>query len=192
MFRFEALYLISNYLISVHAKVKPYGCNQCDQSFLQRHHLGAHIMSVHQPPIHEEPDGTKSYVCAICQHRFKRKDHLKKHVETVHEKTRAYACMLCERRFGQKYHLAIHVSAVHEGKKPYACDMCSHRSARKSGLQRHMRTVHNVKNPVIPSQPLSSVITLPDTSLGNTHHPNTLANTLPPQQTVTTYTVTAQ
>ena len=53
-------------------------------------------MSVHQPAIHEEPDGTKSYVCAICQHRFKRKDHLKKHVETVHEKTRAYACMLCE------------------------------------------------------------------------------------------------
>ena len=53
-------------------------------------------MSVHQPAIHEEPDGTKSYVCAICQHRFKRKDHLKKHVETVHEKTRAYACMLCK------------------------------------------------------------------------------------------------
>ena len=111
-------------------------------------------MSVHQPPIHEEPDGSKSYVCAICSHRFKRKDHLKKHVETVHEKTRAYACMLCERRFGQKYHLAIHVSAVHEGKKPYACSMCSHKSARKSGLQRHMRTVHNVKNPQIASQPL--------------------------------------
>merc|ERR1712241_1606453 len=123
-------------------------------SFLQRHHLGAHIMSVHQPPIQEEADGTKSYVCAICSHRFKRKDHLKKHVETVHEKTRAFQCMLCERRFGQKYHLAIHVSAVHEGKKPYACDMCSHKSARKSGLQRHMRTVHNVKNPSIPSQPL--------------------------------------
>merc|ERR1712241_688875 len=127
-------------------------------SFLQRHHLGAHIMSVHQPPIQEEADGTKSYVCAICSHRFKRKDHLKKHVETVHEKTSAFQCMLCERRFGQKYHLAIHVSAVHEGKKPYACDMCGHKSARKSGLQRHMRTVHNVKHPSIPSQPLSSVI----------------------------------
>ena len=105
-------------------------------------------------------------------------------METVHEKTRAYACMLCERRFGQKYHLAIHVSAVHEGKKPYACDMCSHRSARKSGLQRHMRTVHNVKNPVIPSQPLSSVM-LPDPNIST----STMSN--PHQQTVT-YTVTAQ
>jgi hypothetical protein len=104
-------------------------------------------MAVHQPPVHEEEDGTKTYVCAICSHRFKRKDHLKKHVETVHEKARAFACQLCERRFGQKYHLAIHVSAVHEGKKPFSCDMCSHKSARKASLQRHMKTVHNVPLP---------------------------------------------
>lgn len=152
-------------------------------------------MSVHQPPIQEEPDGSKSYVCAICSHRFKRKDHLKKHVETVHEKTRAFQCMLCERRFGQKYHLAIHVSAVHEGKKPYACAMCSHKSARKSGLQRHMRTVHNIKNPQIPSQPMPSSTVTEQHQLTSVEHHLTAAAagqaTNAGPQTVT-YTVSTQ
>ena len=26
--------------------------------------------AVHQPPVHEEEDGSKSFVCAICYHRY--------------------------------------------------------------------------------------------------------------------------
>ena len=35
-------------------KYNPHVCPFCDQSFKQLPHLGAHIMSVHQPPTHED------------------------------------------------------------------------------------------------------------------------------------------
>lgn len=61
---------------SVHGKLKPHKCDQCEASFGFKDGLRRHKQMIH--------DQTRPYPCSYCTMKFKTKAHVNKHSLAVH------------------------------------------------------------------------------------------------------------
>jgi predicted SprT family Zn-dependent metalloprotease len=68
---------------------RPYKCQNCDASFVQKGNLKVHISAVHE--------GKNPYKCQSCDARFVYQRS--RHIFAVHERKRPYKCQNCEARF---------------------------------------------------------------------------------------------
>ncbi|MBA3756067.1 MAG: hypothetical protein H0X02_07530, partial [Nitrosomonas sp.] len=57
---------------AVHEKLKPYNCEQCDQTFAAKAALGFHIAEVHDKTA-------KRYECEDCDYKTVRPGNFKRH-----------------------------------------------------------------------------------------------------------------
>ena len=91
----------------IHERKKPFKCDNCDKSFIQKSHLQRHVASVHE--------GIKSFQCSACGKYFTTKRSMCDHIATVHELKKPFHCDICNRCFTSKAYIAKHIAKVHEG-----------------------------------------------------------------------------
>ena len=91
----------------IHKGKKPFKCELCDHSFLQKGALKIHLASVHE--------GIRPFKCELCEHSFSHKGSLNQHVPSIHGGTKPFKCGICDKK--SKIH-----DWTHTGEKPYACN----------------------------------------------------------------------
>ncbi|XP_052132840.1 zinc finger protein 436-like, partial [Frankliniella occidentalis] len=141
--------------LMVHSGERPYPCNVCPKTFRRKHHLDAHVVSLHSGKKTYQCDksrrsvrisnfarhqgvhtGERPFECKICKRRFSLNIQLNRH-RRVHTGERPYECKTCKRRFARKMTLVSHMR-LHTGERPYACNTCRKRFTQKCALVRHM------------------------------------------------------
>ena len=93
---------------TVHLKLKPYCCEKCGKSFVQKRRMEEHII------IHHNPQ-EKSYICDLCGKSFASQASLTSHRGEFHFKV--LECELCDRFFGSKKKMNRHILSVHGDNK---------------------------------------------------------------------------
>ena len=68
--------------VVVHEGRKPFRCTFCENSFVHKSTLKAHILSVHEE--------NKLFKCIICEKPFAHKASLRKHINTIHKRNEAF------------------------------------------------------------------------------------------------------
>lgn len=113
--------------LRIHQQEKPYKCDRCKASFVQKSQL-----TVHQ----RTHTGDKPYVCPICDATFSHSSVLKIHIR-VHTGEKPFRCFVCsDTAFGQLAHLRKHMRTIHKSDKPYCCTSCHiYFKGKKSFLQ---------------------------------------------------------
>lgn len=100
---FRRLNGLQRHDLAIHAKVKNFACQYCDQKFcfkyLKTNHERKHL-------------GVAKVSCDLCGFTFSCKNSLKKHIEGVHENRRHFKCHLCDKSFktstARNYHVNTH------------------------------------------------------------------------------------
>ena len=125
---------------TVHLKIRPFECEQCQKSFIKKNHLKDHINAIHLK--------IKPYECHQCKMSFAQKSQLNTHVK-IHQEIKAHKCQYCNKLFSRKHNLSGHVERVHLKIKPlkkFLCNECEAPFEHKQFLEYHMNKVHlNVK-----------------------------------------------
>ena len=86
---------------TVHLKLTPFECGECDSKFGQKGDLARHINTVHHK--------LTPFECTECDSKFGRKGDLTKHINQVHLKLTPFECTECDSKFGQKGDLTRHI-----------------------------------------------------------------------------------
>jgi hypothetical protein len=84
-----------------HAKYKPFGCHQCNESFCIKQLLNHHIVFYHE----------QSHNCRFCYQRFITLAELTIHVDVVHRYNPK--CVICFKNFTSEIKLEIHKHQAH-------------------------------------------------------------------------------
>ncbi|CAO3592862.1 unnamed protein product [Absidia cylindrospora] len=108
---------------STGAIVKPYACNECEQSFCRPHNLKSH-QATHS--------SIRPYKCGTCNKNFRRLHDLKRH-EKLHTGEKPYVCDHCSRSFSRLDALNRHQRAENAARRWSDSDV-SHRQSSSSGL----------------------------------------------------------
>jgi len=100
---------LQKHIVSVHQKLKPYGCHVCGKRFGEKSNATKHYRSVHERQRNAQ--------CGQCNATFAFKDGLARHVRLVHDGVRKFRCKVpgcTSDAFKQAAHLKKHYSAVHK------------------------------------------------------------------------------
>lgn len=85
-----------------HQTTRPFGCDQCNKTFKNRHSLNKHLK------IHS---GVKPYVCSVCSESYAALSSLKIH-ERRHTGDKPYTCKFCKKSFADSSTHKQHVSIL--------------------------------------------------------------------------------
>lgn len=138
-----------------HLGVKPYPCQECDETFGRLSRLYKHVAEEHGQHACNHKDCTKTFsstksltihkqkhlvdkVCQECGARFALEQVLRVHLRTH---SRPFVCNQpgCEQAFSTKESLAVHVNR-HVGQTPFACTKCKKSFFSNHALQIHTKT----------------------------------------------------
>uniref|UniRef100_A0A8C4Y8Z6 Uncharacterized protein n=1 Tax=Gopherus evgoodei TaxID=1825980 RepID=A0A8C4Y8Z6_9SAUR len=119
----------------IHTGDKPYECNDCGKSFIERTKLTRH-QAIHT--------GEKPHKCLDCGKTFSQKSQLLIHGR-LHTGERPYKCLECGRSFSQSSNLITH-QRTHTGERPNICLECGKRFKHSSSLTNHRR-IHMGERP---------------------------------------------
>ena len=92
---------------TVHEKMRPFKCQQCNKSFTCKRNLQYHIQIDHEKII-------KPFKCQQCVKSFSSKRYLQLHIQTVHEDSKLNTCHHCEKSFTHKANLKCHLQTAHK------------------------------------------------------------------------------
>lgn len=120
----------------VHFDVRPYKCDQCDESFKQLTSLNVHKTNRHLPA--SEKAKLDSFVCSYCGQVCKTKSSLQEHT-MIHTGEFNFNCDVCQKKFRRNSHLNKH-KRLHTGEKPYKCDVCPKEFRISQQLLKHKKT----------------------------------------------------
>lgn len=110
--------------MTTHSGNKPYKCNQCSDSFINKVVLDRH-MRFHGLIV-------KNFRCEFCFKSLSTQTSLQSHVQRVHKPTRQ--CELCKLEFKTREELKLHMTDDH---KPSVCPICSKSFALPRYLKMH-------------------------------------------------------
>jgi KRAB domain-containing zinc finger protein len=148
----KSLLSLNNHINTVHKKLKPNKCSDCEMAFANRHTLIYHEEKVHnkvQIPRTKNGEVQKSslqsrlsFSCKHCQFvsNVRRIYHM--HMQSQHPEEIPHKCDLCDKRFFDKSKRNNHIAVVHDKQKPYKCDACNDSFTTNSLLYRHKHTKH--------------------------------------------------
>lgn len=122
--------------ILTHVGAKPFVCDICNKSYLQKSYLMIHIRDVHELKKH--------LACKICHKQFVKISHLIKHENLVHSLKKFYECNACGKKFYAKSDLIVHLDS-HSNEKPFECDICLKKYKHKHSMLLHKIREHNSK-----------------------------------------------
>ena len=107
-------------------------CHLCDEDFITRDHVIAHIEHEHQDAYNEDKD--------VYEAASKMASEIKKPSENCKEDEicRRVNCIFCPCQFVSTNELRKHVLA-HVNNKPFACDICNKKFTIKQALMRHKK-----------------------------------------------------
>ena len=107
-------------------------CHLCDEDFITRDHVIAHIEHEHQDAYNEDKD--------VYEAASKMASEIKKPSESCKEDEicRRVNCIFCPCQFVSTNELRKHVLA-HVNNKPFACDICNKKFTIKQALMRHKK-----------------------------------------------------
>ena len=88
---------------TVHLKLKPHKCNQCDAAYGGKGDLNKHIKSAHE----------KAFDCQTCNKSCSTAYYLREHIKAVHE-GRKVKCDYCEETFAFKSNKNDHIRRRHK------------------------------------------------------------------------------
>ncbi|XP_043482837.1 zinc finger protein 484-like isoform X2 [Leptopilina heterotoma] len=126
---------LSRHIKDVHAKLKKFPCDLCENSFASKATRDDHRRT---------HTGERPYVCDCCGKTFKSKASLYIHSK-LHTDEFPHPCSYCQKKFRRRQEMLAHIT-THTGEKNFACDICSKRFRVKSELMRH-RLIHSDDKP---------------------------------------------
>nr|XP_018904908.1 PREDICTED: zinc finger protein OZF-like [Bemisia tabaci]XP_018904917.1 PREDICTED: zinc finger protein OZF-like [Bemisia tabaci] len=114
--------------LQTHRKEKPFKCQHCPATFIQKSQLKVH---------ERKHTGEKPYECQFCHKTFGHSTVLNMHVRK-HTGERPFKCLICENvAFFQLPHLKKHMKSIHKTDCPYYCVTCKTFFKAKSQLIKH-------------------------------------------------------
>ncbi|XP_065371513.1 zinc finger and SCAN domain containing protein 4D [Calliphora vicina] len=129
----------------VHCDEKPFSCNVCEKSFVQKEILKRH-MQTHT--------GIKPHQCPHCERSFAQRVNLTHHINRIHleqPRIQQHPCHLCTKRFNHASGLSRHL-ASHSG-VAFQCSECDRTFGDRSSVKRHIINMHrNIKKENVKSQ----------------------------------------
>ncbi|GLH01788.1 Krueppel homolog 1 [Gryllus bimaculatus] len=98
--------------LSLHARQRPFACDECGATHSTRAHLATHRRRAHT--------GERPFACAHCARAFVLKEHLKNHVRARHTGARPYACPApgCTRAYATSTAMRKHQRQAHPDPDP--------------------------------------------------------------------------
>ena len=110
-------------------------CHLCDEDFIHRDHVIAHIEHEHQEAYNEEKE---VYESAIRMSTENKKNNPNPETIKDDEMCRRVNCIFCPCQFVSTNELRKHI-LLHVNNKPFACDICNKKFTIKQALMRHKK-----------------------------------------------------
>ncbi|XP_031438498.1 zinc finger protein 454-like isoform X2 [Clupea harengus] len=118
---------MNNHLLT-HKGIRPYRCNHCDKSYVNRSSLKAHVSN---------HTGEKPHLCEECGKSFFSPGYLRAHMKN-HSADKHHCCPYCGKLFSFLGSLNVHI-CIHTGERPYLCSTCGKSFQLATCLQVHER-----------------------------------------------------
>ena len=104
---------LQKHIITVHEKIKPFSCSECDKSFCVKDTLRTHIEKIHKKmamPV---------YQCDLCEKKLTSEPNLKRHTIRFHsDNEKTFKCDICGNSYPYKTdlkrHYNTHLTVVHK------------------------------------------------------------------------------
>ena len=134
---------LTHHIKSVHEKIRPHKCPECDFDASVKQHLTRHLLRIHGISLEKN-----EHLCSDCGYQTLSKGELEEHIDRVHKGLKPYMCSNCGKDFSTKIHLKRHMKR-HAGTKNYQCTFCDYKSVESSVIKKHIRAVHEKERPYV-------------------------------------------
>ena len=116
-------------------KRSPYGCSECDATFVHQDELESHASTHYLVVVNE-------YGCTSCRKLFAKPDELQKHLMDIHAH-HLYRCSLCKEVFDSKVNIQVHFAISHSNEcKLFRCARCHSVFRSEMEWQLHVKVHH--------------------------------------------------
>ena len=144
----QSRHALRSHVETVHMKIKPFSCEECDTSFAKESRLRHHVESCHLG------GSSDSVQCSACGKSYKTREHLKAHVARMHpdQVSSRHACPKCDKVYLTKMQLSSHLRlsvSCSGGRPQHPCPSCDRRFPAKAHLRKHVLGAH-LKVPLRP------------------------------------------
>lgn len=118
----------------VHAKGRPFACDQCDFTTKFKCNLNFHKR------IHEG----KIFRCDFenCTYSTPKMNYFTNH-KRIHSGEKMFKCPVCQKGFVEKSQMTRH-KLTHSDEMPFACSKCDFKTKRKDKLKSHLLRIHGI------------------------------------------------
>lgn len=113
-----------------HTDERPYKCDMCEKSYVQKINLIWHK---------QRHTGEKSFECVPCERKFGRKSRYIAHMK-IHSSGKVHKCSQCTKEFTHTKFLTSHERMVHSTELQQKCSECDKRFKTEHQLVVHMRS----------------------------------------------------